>query len=437
MNLYNLLLEQFLLPLGDLFFNTTYISQLKKYRKWLYLNENELKVLEKENLKKILQNAINYSNYYHSIQLMGDDPYQWLKQFPLIDKKILNENFETFLTQPKGKLVLFKSSGSSGIQSSVYMNKDEVSSLRALQTLFWESAGFKIGYPIIQTGINPKRIFIKKVKDFFFRTHYFVGFNTSEDSVLKALQKVKPGKTVLVGYASTLHFFAETVLKNSLHIQLKTVISLGDKLFDHYRKNIESAFHCQVYDTYGSSEGFLMGFQHDLNYLYHFSPQTFIEILDDNGNPVSDGEMGHVVVTRLDGFAMPLIRYKLGDLAIKLPLDEYPKNRKLAFPIFKQIVGRNTDIIKTPGGKVLVVHFFTGILEHFQEIQQYRVLQYKINELKIEIIKGKSFSEEIFEDLKNTLKEKVNDADMKIDYEFVAEIPSTKSGKPEIVKTYI
>lgn len=434
---YPLILEKILLPIGDMLFGTTYILHLKKYRKWFNCNETELSSLEENHLKKVLLNAVNHSQFYQSIILQGDNPYEWLKKFPIIDKKMLNENVDTIITQPKENLIISKSSGSSGIQTTVYMNKNEVSSLRALQTLFWESAGFSLGDSIIQTGINPKRIFIKQVKDFFFRTYYFTAFNSNEQSVLKALKFAKPKKTILVGYASSLHFFAETAKKYNLNIKLKSVISLGDKLFEQYRKNIESAFNCDVFDTYGSSEGFLMGFQHDLNYMYHFNPQTFIELVDDIGNPVQDGQMGHVVVTRLDGFSMPLIRYKLGDLAIKLPRQEYPTNRKLSFPILKQIVGRNTDIIKTPGGKVLVVHFFTGIFEHFQEIKQFRVLQLKLNQLKIEIIKGANFNDLVFENLKKTVQEKVNDSKLVIEYDFVSNIPSTQSGKPEIVKTFI
>jgi phenylacetate-CoA ligase len=241
----------------------------------------------------------------------------------------------------------------------------------------------------------------------------------------------------LIGYASSINFIAQVALKNNLKVKFKSVISLGDKLYAHYRKNLESAFQCKVYDTYGSSEGFMIGFQYDLDYLYQYTHQTYLEILDDNGNPVPDGVMGNVVVTRLDGFSMPLIRYKLGDLAIKLPKDKYPDKRKLAFPILQQIIGRNTDVLKTPNGNVLNVHFFTGIIEHYQEIEQFRVLQTKINELNIEIIKGEKFTEVVWEKLRKDLSSKLNDPSVKVIYTFVTEIPSSKSGKPEIVKSLI
>jgi phenylacetate-CoA ligase len=60
-----------------------------------------------------------------------------------------------------------------------------------------------------------------------------------------------------------------------------------------------------------------------------------------------DGEFGYVVVTHLDAYEMPLIKYYLGDLAIKMPKDEYPPQKELDFPLFKKMIGRDTDMVVT------------------------------------------------------------------------------------------
>ena len=75
-------------------------------------------------------------------------------------------------------------------------------------------------------------------------------------------------------------------LENNIKLRLKTVIGLGDKLFDHYKNNIQQAFGCKIHETYGSSEGFQIGFQSDLDYMYLYTPQVYMELLDDNNNPV-------------------------------------------------------------------------------------------------------------------------------------------------------
>ena len=85
--------------------------------------------------------------------------------------------------------------------------------------------------------------------------------------------------------------------------------------------------------------------------------------------------MGRIILTKLDGFAMPLIRFDSGDLGIKLPSNKYPIKRKYNFPLLQKVIGRNTDIITSPNGKILVVHTFTGIFEHYSEIEQFQIIQ--------------------------------------------------------------
>ena len=122
------------------------------------------------------------------------------------------------------------------------------------------------------------------------------------------------------------------------------------------------------------------------------SPHVYLEILDNMNQPVKDGQLGNVVVTRLDGYSMPLIRYKIGDLAIKLPKNKYPKKREFNYPLLEKIIGRETDIILLPNGEKMVVHSFTGIFEYIPEIKQFQVLQENINTITIKYIKSEKFT---------------------------------------------
>ena len=120
-------------------------------------------------------------------------------------------------------------------------------------------------------------------------------------------------------------------------------------MFNHYRQKISQVFKCDVVEDYGLSEGFMVGQKVDLPYYYIYSPSIYIEILDNENNAVKDG-VGRIP-TKLDGFAMPLIRFDSGDLGIKLPNNKYPINRKYNFPLLQKVIGRNTDIIISPNGK--------------------------------------------------------------------------------------
>jgi phenylacetate-CoA ligase len=436
---YNLLLERVILPAGDLVNRSAFIKELNKWRKLQYLSEEELKALQKENLLRMLRHCIKNVKFYKKLNLNDvNDPYQWVKSFPIIKKHIIKENLPDFLTEPRENLIEYASSGSSGIQGIVYMNKKEQSTTRALQVLWWEWAGFKIGEPILQTGITDKRSLLKATKDKLFRTNYTPAFKHSEESIRDLLLKFNHSDNhFLGGYASSLFLFAQVAQKYGINdITFKSVICWGDKLFPHYRKAIEKQFHTTAYDTYGCTEGLMMAAQKDLPYYYQMAPHVYMEIIDKDGNEVPDGELGYVVVTRLDCFSMPLVRYYLGDMAIKLPREDYPEKRDLNFPLLKQIIGRDTDIVRTASGKFMVVHFFTGIFEFIPEVKQFRVIQRTLDEIEIEYIPEKNFDDKKLEEIRlkiqEHLKEKFPISFRKVDF-----IPATKSGKPQIIESHL
>ena len=162
-----------------------------------------------------------------------------------------------------------------------------------------------------------------------------------------------------------------------------------------------------------------------------------MELLDDNNNPVKDGEIGNVVVTRLDNKNMPLIRYKLGDLAVMLPRNKYPANRKYNFPLIEKVIGRNTDIVLLPDNRKLIVHSFTGIFEYIQEIKQFKIIQKDRKSILVQYVPDEDFTKEVLTIVKVKLQKIIMNDDFKIMFEEVSKIKGTKSGKPQIIESHI
>jgi phenylacetate-CoA ligase len=275
---------------------------------------------------------------------------------------------------------------------------------------------------------------MKRMKDIFLRTDYQLAYNISDEVVKKALLKnEKRNPDFFIGYASALYGYAQKAEQLGITgIKFKSVISLGDKMFPHYREKIEKVFHTKVFDTYGCTEGFMMASQCEMGNYHQISAQNYLELLDESGNPVPDGEPGFVVVTRLDAHKMPLIRFYLGDIAIR-PKNPQPCACGRNFPLLEKIVGRDTDLVKTPSGKILIVHFFTGIWEYFQEIYQFRVIQHQLDRFEIEYIPDPStFKPEVLSRIHQIMNEKAGEV-LQITFKQVDQIPATKSGKPQII----
>jgi phenylacetate-CoA ligase len=285
---------------------------------------------------------------------------------------------------------------------------------------------------LLQLGMTTDRGFIKGLKDYLSKTTYKPAFQINADDVNITLQKFENKKNAFFGgYASGLYSYAQIAQQNNLHTRFNSVISWGDKMFPHYRKMIEMVFHTRVFDTYGCTEGIIIGGQCKQGTFHVLTPHVYLELLDDNNNEVKPGEIGNVVVTRLDGRSFPLVRYKLGDLAIRA--DREPEcNCGMHYPQLSMIVGRETDIVYTPKDNPLIVHFFTGIFEHEQDIRQFRVIQFKNKNIVIEYITDK----EDISPILTKLKKKINDfagEELPVTFKRVDFIPSTKSGKPQIV----
>jgi phenylacetate-CoA ligase len=437
--LYNKFLENVVLPLVDTARGTNYIQELKNWRNNFALLSKEMLLLLQENrLRNLLLHATANVPFYQPFagQLSGN-VYDDIKKLPVIKKNLLKQHKEELLFGDKSKLVSEKSSGSSGEQSEVFMSKKEQSQYQAAQTFLWEWSGYRMGDVMLQTGITPDRGLIKSAKDFLLNTIYVDAYNLSEEAITaKLLQAKKRNCRVFGGYASSLNSFAKAALKNNIQMQFPIVLSWGDKLFDVYRQNISRAFgNPAIHEHYGSTEGLVISGTCEHNRHHILNPHVYLELLDKNGNEVPDGQMGHVVVTRLDAYAFPLIRYYLGDLAIKEPANATCKCGR-HFPLLRKIIGRDTDVIQTPGGKDLIVHFFTGIFEHFPTIKQFRVIQKVVGKIEIEYIPDTGFIPANLSGVENMMYKRAQEK-IPVQWTKVEVIPATASGKPQIIQNLL
>jgi phenylacetate-CoA ligase len=397
-------------------------------------DEENLKQHQSVLLKKVLEQATAKAPYYSNLKIEHEhNPVAWLKKFPILTKDTIRTQGQALRTLPlTERIIKNQTSGSTGLQTTVYVTKKEQSYYRAAQTLWWEWAGYQFGTPMLQTGLATSRTFEKRLKDLFFKTYYLFAFGIDAVQAKKAFLWSKNKNAFLGGYASSLYVFSEIADKEAAKITFKSAVSWGDKLFDHYRKKVEKVFNCKIYETYGAAEGLMIAAQKDLKWMYIMTPCVYLEIVDEYGNEVPDGVMGHVVVTSLTAFAMPLIRYKLGDLAIKLPRELYPKNRSLQLPLLQKVIGRDTDLVITPRGKKLIVHSFTGIFEYFPQIKQFCVIQEDVEGVLIQYIPGDQFDLSILLEIQNRILSLLNEPfDLK--FEQVSYIPVTKSGKPQLI----
>ena len=277
------------------------------------------------------------------------------------------------------------------------------------------------------------RSLVKAGKDKLLSTRYIDAMSHSEAQILEELELLRrQPRDFFIAYASSLYLFAKTALDHSIaDIQFKGVISLGEKMLPQFRETIEKAFSCKVYDTYGASEGFLIASQCKEGKYHLMSPHVIVEILDDQDQEVKPGEMGRVVLTGLDNFTTPLIRYELGDLAVKSPKQTCTCGLEL--PILEEVVGRLTEFLITPNGKFITVQTVVRVLKHFPHIEQFKVIQETQNDFLLLFVSPNSL-----EEIENLgIKEMFNSVfqeNLNFRFEKVETLPKAKSGKFQLIE---
>src|SRR5262249_47965119 len=258
----------------------------------------------------------------------------------------------------------------------------------------------------VQTGMTLKRSLEKRLKDALLGCYYVSAFDLSEARLDKTLELLDRYRIqYLWGYPGSLYYLARHAAKEGFHRPLRSVVTWGDNLYAHYRQIIETAFKTQVFDTYGCAEGVQISAQCGHENTYHIHAlDVIVEFLDDEGNPVRSGQPGNIVLTRLHPGPMPFIRYRVGDIGIAGNGRRCSCGR--GYDVMESIQGRDTDVVITPTGNRLIVHFFTGILEYFREIESFQVVQEGMESMMIRIVPTEQFSEESSHRIVAALQEK-------------------------------
>ena len=157
------------------------------------------------------------------------------------------------------------------------------------------------------------------------------------------------------------------------------------------------------------------------------SDSLIVQIVNKNGKEAKDGEPGDVIVTDLNNYAMPFIRYNMDDIAIR---SEKKCRCGISFPLLCEVRGRNSDTLKLPSGKeISATVLFQMFLDNSEtnEIKEFQIIQNTIDSVDINIISSNKYD---FNN-NNLLREKFKNLGefKQVNINHVNEIQRTKSNK--------
>lgn len=423
------------------------IKKIKTVRYRHFLEDSQWWPREKllefqwQELKKLLKHSYEQAPYWREIfknlGIISENikSYSDFQKLPVIAKEDIRANKEAMIARNySGKTWTKSTGGSTGVPLELDYTPDSYD---------WRAAVSKRGYGWAgcEDGIKQAYIWgiaigktpiLKRIKEGIhhkiLRQRYFNCFEFSEKKmagVLKELNRYRP--EIIVGYTNPLYNFTKFVKQNGgIKFMPKAVISAAEKLHEFQRKEIREVFGCEIFNTYGSREFMLIASECEKHKGLHINVENlFVEIIKEDGTPAKAGEMGDIVITDLHNYGMPFIRYRIGDMAIA---SDRACSCGRGLPMMEDVIGRSLDMIKTRDGRLVPGEFFPHLMKEFSEVKQFQVVQDRIDNLLIKIVRNGSFDNGRLRFLQDEIY-KVLGRNINIDIQFVNDIQLSKTGK--------
>ena len=434
------LLRNFIMPVGDLVWESGMMRRLALLERAQWWDRVTLYKERDRLLSEVVATAYREVPFYqdlmdrHKVLPKDIRAPEDLRRLPIVTKEMIRSAYPRLVTRSTGHRTWEeRTSGSTGTNFRVLEDAPTAGWYRASFLLSLEWAGWRFGEAHLQTGMTLKRGLQKRLKDALLNCHYLSAYMLDDASLDAGLDLIwRRGIRHLWGYPGSLYYLARRAKERGRNTRMQTLVTWGDSLYPHYRETIESAFGTSVHDTFGCAEGMQIAAQCGQGDTYHLHAlDVIVECVDDCGEPVPAGRPGHLILTRLHAGPMPLIRYRVGDLGTLMSEADTCRCGR-GFPLLKNIQGRDTDVVVTPSGNRLIVHFFTGVLEHFTEIDTFQVEQHSAGTIVLRIVPFQPIPEDLVGQIRKALWDK-GAAGLEIDVQLVDAIPLTSGGKRRFI----
>jgi phenylacetate-CoA ligase len=388
-----------------------------------------------EKLRELLTHAHARVPYHRSVTL---DPngsgFDMLARFPVLTKDRLRAHSEELLVEGIDRATLTPncSGGSTGNPVHLFQDQSYWDHAYAFQTLAESWWGIERG---MRTALlwGADRDFNTltwrdRLPAQVSQVRQCNVFKANEETLRDfATMLVDWRPRLISGYSSALRLFAEYCAAHQILIRPMAIKSTAEVLRPEERKLIQSVFEAPVYDYYGSREVNNLAVECSAHMGMHANELTrVIEIVDEQGNAVPPGVPGRVLVTDLTNFAMPMIRYENEDVA---EWSDEPCVCGRPFRLIAKLLGRKSDWISTPEGKLIHGEFFTHMFYDLPEVASFRVEQERVDALNVLIVlKDKTQNGRIVELLQQRCRAAMG-ANVAVAINEVTNIDRTQTGK--------
>jgi len=404
---------------------------LRQLRKNQWLEPERLREIQQEKLKRIVQHAYENVRYYRKLfDSAGvrpediDGPAD-LTKIPItarseLQRQSLDQIVATGVDLERCRKLT--TAGSSGAPLTVFLSQMD----SRFYDMGWARASLE----------NGRRLWDRAASFRSYRTprFWFQGLgiwrketiSILEDLTTKIarLRRIRPD--IIQATTFELVMLAKFIMANRITgISPRLVLSRGTLLDPRSRETIRSAFGAPVVDCYGATELGCIAWECSERRGHHINVDALVLEVVREGAAAAPGEAGKLVCTGLHSFAMPFIRYELGDIGA-LATEPCPCGRGL--PLLKDLHGRADDFFVSSKGELISPQVITSQLKSIPGISQFRIVQESEHKINAEIVADTFCSSSAATALVQTMR-RIMGEEVNVKVELKDVISADRSGK--------
>lgn len=425
-----------LLPAHERLRGRSTLSQWSSFKKNEHLSQSDFLNLRIIKLRQLINHAALHVPYYkgifHSLGIEDASNFSIkdLRLLPVLEKVVIASQAEELKAQDRKKrLIRYSTGGSTGQPLIFFTDQHRESCLNAqkLRARSWFGVfpGDKQvdfwGSPIELSRQNQ----LRKIKDKWLLNQVVLSAsNLTPERVATYANFLKTFQPKLIyGYATVIyriamHLNEQPGLLGSYRPRL--IACTSEMLMPRMREIIAEAFSCPIANEYGSRDGGLIAHECPAGNLHILGEHVIVEV--DQPDPHGIGDL---LITNLDSFGMPFIRYRIGDRGA---LSNESCRCGLPMPILKELQGRANDFMVGKNGRLVHNSSADYVLRGIDAFHQYQLRQRPDHGFDLHIVEKRSLTENEKTEIRHGLC-RILDENINVTFHVRDSIPPEQSGK--------
>ncbi len=389
-----------------------------------------IEAFQAKRLEKLLQHAYQTTPYYREL-FKTETPD--ISQIPPLEKQDIREQLGRLCSTAftAEQRIENATGGSTGTPLTFYQDRNYWNQRNLSVYYFDRWAGWNFGEPQLIIWGAPADVdddghWKYRLGNFWRNQYWLNGFHLTDAAMLAMFEQMNQDlPQTILAYPSSLYQFATFLSDNGLFPKwkLKGIISSAEMLHPHYRALAEIIFKAKVHNRYGGREVGLIAMECAGGRMHINARDLYLEI--DSPDPYT--EPGEILITQLNNYAMPFIRYRIGDVGM-LSAEPCPCGNEL--PVLAELFGRSTATFRTRTGTLIHAGYFTRLFYSVKGVEQFQIIQETLKHCVLKVIVNRQWTEATRRSLVQCIQKALG-GDVVVTVEFVDYIPVPASGKRE------